>query len=293
MNLRTIFSRAKFGLRRNLRTYLVSISSLTVAFLCLVIALLAITNLSDLHQLWSQQRLITVFLESEATQQKIDAFTLSSKNNPIVQSVQRVDPQQTRQFLTQNASSPKVFDSIPVNAFPDTIEIQLHAAASQQDIKRLGLHAQALGISEHVENYQSWLSPIARIAKIGKISAVALAILVLCCVLAVVANTIRLALMSRRQEIEISRVCGGTDAFVRIPLVVEGAFQGFVAAGASIVIAAIAFMAIREPANEAMLATVGIPIRFMDASMIACTVMTAALVGAAGSALSIRRYMEL
>ena len=65
------------------------------------------------------------------------------------------------------------------------------------------------------------------------------------CVLAIIGNTIRLAVANRRREIEVLKLCGATDGYVRSPFLVEGALQAVAAATLALLLLLIAYLCLR------------------------------------------------
>jgi cell division transport system permease protein len=120
-----------------------------------------------------------------------------------------------------------------------------------------------------------------------------LALLVAVCVLAVIGNTIRLAVANRKSEIEVLKLCGATDAFVRGPFVLEGAAQAMCAALLSLLLMVIAFFAVRGQIEDTVSAITGVRAVFLDPLWAIAMVAGGGLVGAMGSALSLRRYLSI
>ena len=77
-----------------------------------------------------------------------------------------------------------------------------------------------------VETYQSWTEKLSRLVRGAWRPRRLLALVVFASVLAVVGSTMRLVLQRRRMEVEVLKLVGATDAFVRKPFVIEGSVQG-------------------------------------------------------------------
>ncbi len=120
-----------------------------------------------------------------------------------------------------------------------------------------------------------------------------LGILVLLAVLFVVGNTIRLAVAGRREEIEVMKLCGADDGFVRGPFLVEGTVQGFAAALLSILILTAGFVSVRAELDGTLGALAGIQTTFLPPLLALLVLVAGALAGALGSALSLRRYLTV
>jgi cell division transport system permease protein len=120
-----------------------------------------------------------------------------------------------------------------------------------------------------------------------------LALLVAICVLAIIGNTIRLAVTSRKREIEVLKLCGATDGYVRTPFVLEGALQAGSAALVALLLLLVAYLSVRGSIEATLSAVTGVRMEFLPVSILAGVVLCAAAVGALGSALSLRRYLRV
>src|SRR5258707_155723 len=81
----------------------------------------------------------------------------------------------------------------------------------------------ALPAVESVETYQSWTERLASLLRAGVAASGLLAAVVLAAVVSVVASTIRLTLQRRRVEVEVLKLIGATDDYLRPPLIIQGA----------------------------------------------------------------------
>jgi cell division transport system permease protein len=120
-----------------------------------------------------------------------------------------------------------------------------------------------------------------------------LALLVVVCVIAVIGNTIRLAVGNRRREIEVLKLCGATDAYVRNPFLFEGVLQGVVSATVAMLLLLIAYLATRGYIEATLSTLTGVHPTFLSASTVLAVICAAGVAGALGSALSLRRYLQV
>ena len=109
MALKTAVTRAARAMREDTRLYLVAVSSLTVAFLCLATALWAIANLSSMADAWSRSARMSVYLRDGASAEDIDQLRLSLEGLPEVTGVEHLTPAQARQAHdSEEAVDPKL-----------------------------------------------------------------------------------------------------------------------------------------------------------------------------------------
>lgn len=285
--------RARRGLRDDLRLYVIAVSSLAVAFVCLGAALLALSNLGTLSDELGHSRALTVYLRDGARQGDVDQLRLTLETLPEVEAVELVPAEEARERFLRDAELPEELAGLPVEAFPASLEVSLGRETSPARIRHVASRVASLGAVEDVETYQRWFDQLAALVTTGRGVAAGVALLVLVCVLAVVANTIRLAVASRRREVEVMKLCGATDDFVRGPFLLEGAFQGFAAALLASALLFVAFLALRGQVDATVGTFTGVQLSFLPVGAVLALVLGGTLVGAAGSALALRRYLEV
>ncbi|HTU61357.1 MAG TPA: FtsX-like permease family protein, partial [Polyangiales bacterium] len=127
----------------------------------------------------------------------------------------------------------------------------------------------------------------------GRTGAWVLSLLVLICVLAVIGNTIRLAVLNRKDEIEVLKLCGATDSFVRSPFLVEGVLQAVMSASLAMVLLLFAYLLMRGRVETTLTTFTGVSSVFLSPITVACVIGAAGALGGLGSALSLRRYLKV
>jgi cell division transport system permease protein len=142
---------------------------------------------------------------------------------------------------------------------------------------------------DDVETYQSWTDKLARLVRGGVAASALLAFVVLASVLAVVGSTMRFALQRRRSEIEVLKLVGATDGFVRNPFVVEGSLQGAAGAATAIALLACLFFLVRGRLDAELAALIGIDPTFLPWPVAVAMVVLGALLGAVAALAGVRR----
>lgn len=293
MDFKNAMTRAKRGLREERRLYIVAVSSLAVAFLCLGATLLAVANLDAAAGRWTQSGRITLFLKDDADTQDIAQLRVVLEGLADVHSVEHVTPEEARTTFLEEADVAADLGALPSEAFPASLEISLangvSRARSESIAERL---AQFRAVSD-VESYLGWFEKLDGLLWGARMLTAGLAVLVVLCVVAVIANTIRLAVARRRQEIEVMKLCGATNAFVRGPFVLEGIFQGFASALLAVLALLSGYLALRGYLDSTLAALAGSRVVFLGVWTMLALLLGGALIGAIGSALSVRRYLAV
>ena len=110
--------------------------------------------------------------------------------------------------------------------------------------------------------------------------------------LKLVANTIRLSLFSRRREVEVMKLVGATDPFIRWPFVVEGLIVGTVGALGAIAVLGVAKVALLDPLASDF-ALIAAPKTLSFPLLVLILLGAGAAVSATGSVVSLRRYLRI
>jgi cell division transport system permease protein len=190
-----------------------------------------------------------------------------------------------KEFTAQLGEDSDLLDVLDENPLPASLRIRLLEEA--QTSERLALLAAWLreipGVEE-VRYGDQWVERLERYVKAFLVLDVVLGALVVASALFVVGNTVRLTVMTRERSIEVMRLVGATDWFIRVPFVVEGALQGAVAAGLAMAV----LWAVQRYATR----FVGFLV-FYDVGQIAGFVALCAIVSAFGSLTSLRRFLRI
>ncbi|HVY44421.1 MAG TPA: permease-like cell division protein FtsX, partial [Minicystis sp.] len=230
--------------RSDLSLHLYSIFSLAVAFVCLAASLLVVTNLAAVRDRWSRAGRATVYLKDGASEQDVASLTQALEATPGVKKVRLVTNVEARREVVTDESD-KLLAALPATAFPSSLEVGFTDAMTDESLQQVALKLRALPAVETVETYQRWTEKLSALLGGGVTASACLAIIVLAAVVSVIGSTMRLLLSRRRIEVEVLKLVGASDAFVRRPFVVEGATQGALGAVAALVLLGALFLIVR------------------------------------------------
>lgn len=293
MRLSTAVSRAARAMREDARLHVVAVASLSVAFLCLTTSLWALENLSSVADALGRGARMSVYLRDGASAEEIDRLRLTLEALPEVQRAEHVTPRAAREQFVRDAELDEALAGLPADAFPASIEVELAAGTTTAQLAAIASRVERFGAVEDVETYQGWFSRLDALLATGRVASSALALLVLLCVLFVVGSTIRLAIAGRRDEIAVLKLCGASDGFVRGPFLVEGAAQGMLSAGLAVGLAFLIFALVRDQLDGSIASLAGVRTVFLHPGLALLLVVGGAVLGAAGSAISLRRYLTV
>jgi cell division transport system permease protein len=293
MELKAVITRARRGFRDDLRLHAVAVASLVVAFLCLGTALLSVENLNRVAERWSRTQHVTIYLRDQARPDAVAQLRLVLESLREVKKVEHVSSEHARQLFAEQTQLSHGVSALPSEAFPASLELELNSGVSAVRVDKLAQRIQQFEVVEEVETYRAFIDQFHKLLDAGRSGAALLAVLVLICVVAVIANTIRLAIANRRREIEVLKLCGATDAFVRSPFLLEGAVQAVLSASLAMLLLLLGYVAARGQVEASLTSLTGVPMAFLSATSVLAVIGSAALIGGLGSALSLRRYLQV
>lgn len=286
--------RARRGMLREWRLHALSVFSLAVAFVCLGAALLVVTNLKSIEERWAHAGRASIYLKDSASQADVDAFKVALSNVPGVTHVRYVSSGQARsEFGQQEMANNGDLASLPVEAFPASIEIEVKPEMTDVDLSDMVAKLKQLPAVDDVETYQAWTERLARLVRGGVAAAALLALVVFASVLAVVGSTIRLALQRRRIEVEVLKLVGATDRFVKGPFLLEGSAQGAIGATAAVVLLGALFLLVRGRLDGELASLVGVDPTFLPWPVVLGMIATGALLGMTAAALGLRKLVAV
>jgi len=270
-------------------------STLTVSLMLLLFAFFIVTDRglqAAVMVLESKVELVT-YLEDTAKPSDILALKARIEKDPAVTRVVYVTKEQALARLREIAARKKDFDlaDVDTNPLPASLEVKM---ASAQETSRLAASLKdevGRGVVSEVVDNPTVVEKLLTITRVLSIGGIAVLGMMLFVALFVIVNTIRIAVHARRDEIEIMKLVGATDWFVRWPFILEGMLVG--ALGATVSLAII--IAGAGPVTNAMIGFLDILPVSLGPNFIAQLVLGvfgfALLVGAGGATISVRTHL--
>jgi cell division transport system permease protein len=241
-------------------------------------------------QFTEQKVEVVAYLESTATDAQVTALQAKIKAMPEVDTVTYITRDvalrrfreqmkaQGREDLTQALDSNPLYASLEVKLVdPSAVRVVGDALRGEQVVR-------------NVINIEALVERVLTVTNVLRTAGTVLLLVVGVIALFIIVNTIRLAVVARAEEIEIMRLVGASDAFIRWPFVFEGAFVGFL--GAAITLAVLAAAA--EPLNAFMVdffRVLPLQMGSMTRDIVTLVVGTGVGLGILGSWLSVRTYL--
>jgi cell division transport system permease protein len=286
----TLLERAWRGARNDLRLHLLSIFSVAVAFVCLAASLLVVFNVEALRQQWADRGRVSVYLKPDANDTQIASLESALNATPGISQVRRVTSDEARKELS--SSDDDVLQALPAEAFPASLEVSFKPGAATS-IDKIGSQLALLPAVESIETYHAWKERLARLLEGGVTATLLLALVIFASVVSVVSSTIRLALQRRSIEVEILRLVGATNSYVRRPFLVEGAAQGALGALLAIALLGVLFGIVRSHFSVELGVLLGVTPAFLPAWVLLILIASGSGLGVVAAYTSLRRMLVI
>lgn len=280
---------AVVSLRRNGLMTVAAVTTLMVALLTVGTAVLLGLNLTHLAAALEAQVQIVAFLRDGLSEPQIRRLQRTVATLPGVTSVQFVGRSEALARLRQRLGTAALTDLESSNPLPDSLEVRVSQTHPVPDVA--STVARQPGVQEVTYGAEVTERLVALTHAVRAVAAL-LTLLLASVALVVVANTIRLTVIARRQEIEIMELVGATRWFIRWPFFLEGILQGAGAAvGAALVLLTLyALASLRLSASLPFLPVVSLSEAVQPVALSVLT--TGVLVGAFGSMIAVRRFLS-
>ncbi|MDQ3864932.1 MAG: permease-like cell division protein FtsX [Actinomycetota bacterium] len=220
---------------KNIRlNLLMSITAITTTFICIVvlgIGVLVSSYVAGITDSVRQDVSVEAYFPPDASEQETDAAINKVKGWPEVSSVNYVSEEEAlAKFKDTFRDRPELYENLDPGALPASLQIQLDDPTDAEQVaqrleKEEGFAAgnisypqQTIERLNSVTSYMIW----------GLYGAT---LLFLISSVLLISNAIRLSIFARRKEIEVMKLVGASDSFVRTPFVFEGMVQGLIGAG--------------------------------------------------------------
>ncbi len=284
--------RAWQGFWRNAVMSLAATVTMTLMLLMLAGLVIGISGMDAGLRFVEQKVEVQAFIADGTPQARIDALIAQVRALPEVAEVDYVDKQQAlaewRQQLRAQGK-PDYSSETGTNPIPASIRVKLRDPHVYGNVVQTLQSAQ--GVVTDVLETQHVVDALLSVTSFLRTAGAVVLVLVGVTVLFIVVNTIRLAVVARAEEIEIMRLVGASDAFIRWPFIFEGLLVGLLGAVLTLGILALA----AQPIGQGVATLVGqVPIQFDQnlAQELVLVVGGAGLaLGGLGAFISVRTYL--
>jgi cell division transport system permease protein len=236
--------------------------------------------------------LVNVYMQERATSAQ-EARVL--KEIQAIPHVRRVVFESKAQALRQEyRTDPGAFQLLSSNPLPDTYHVYPTNASYALAIRSALTPGGKLldPAIQSVSNHRTDTKRLLEVTNLVTITAALLSVLLILASVLLIANTIRLSLFARRREVEVMKLVGATDWFIRWPFVIEGTVVGAGGAILAIGVLGLTKITLLDPLAHSW-TLIAAPRTIPFAALVAVLVGAGVLVSSLGSGISLRRYLRV
>ena len=273
-----------------------AIGTVAVALTILAFFAIVVLNVQQVTRHWSEKVQVTAYLDSVPQDAVLQGWMKNIRAIPGVSGVAYVSPRQAlARFRKRLGGEADLLQGVDPDILPASLEISLRPdSRSEKGVSRVVARLRRNPAFSDLRYGRDWLERFESFVSLLHFAGAVLGGFLLFATLFIVANTIKLTLYARRDELEIMTLVGGTPLFIKIPFLIEGAFQGslggLVALGATYGL----YHAVLQKGLGSLLLIAGPGgVLFLPPSYQVLLLATGTLLGFTGSLLSLRRFVRI
>jgi cell division transport system permease protein len=244
---------------------------------------------------WGDHIQINTYLDKDVGTDQVQAIMESIRALPEVDQARHISREQAwNDFRTALGAQSAVLEGLPRDVLPASFEITVKPAYREpSQVEELAIRLEKIDGIAAVEYPQQWLDRLNLFVLAVQWTKWALSGILFTATFFVVGSTVRLALLARKEEIEIMQFVGASEELIQAPFVVEGMLQGCIGAVIALLGLWLFYLLLHEYfVPELALLGPGIHIRFLDPASITMIVIFGWLLGSLGSLFSLRRFLR-
>ncbi len=279
--------------------FLLNVLVVSIALALPFAGLTLIENVRPVSEQLAVEPEISIFMQMDASRERATAIAPEIKRiaqeakHPV--KLEFIPREKALSTLKDKTGLEDAISTLGANPLPDAYVVKMTGFQNDDDakkIKKITEKLQALNGVEYVQIDSAWVERLAALMQVMRLVLLFLAATLGVVVVAVVFNTIRLQVMTQREEIEVSRLVGATDSFICRPFYYTGALLGLIAGGVALIAVAIALNPLNAAiADFARLYASEFRLIPLDVSATLIMLAASAFLGLLGALLSVQRHL--
>lgn len=280
------------NIREHRATVLMSLAAVGFTLLLLASYLLLLTNLQAAGERLGRELQIMLYLDKGLSNQERARIQEAVEAREEVEGVEYCSPKEAlRSLKDAMGEAAHVLDGLPENPLPGSLEVRLKPRhRNLESIEQVsGKLSKLEGVTD-VEYGGGWVKRFFAFVRVLRWLAVSLGMLLLFASVIVISSTLTLGFYSRKEEIEILRLVGATEGYIRFPFFLESLLQGVGGALLAVVLLWLLFQGFRIYMGTSWSLFAGwMQLCFLSAPMVITLILLGAMVGVVSSLLTFSR----
>jgi len=231
-------------------------SAMTIVVLSIAISLssgfyILVANLQQLASNLEASNQISLFLKDEISEARANKFADSIRRNPDIQDVKLITKEQALEEFQSYSGFGEAVKALEKNPLPVVIQVlPKNSLANEQALETLLDDFKRSAEVDFAQMDMQWVKRLQSIMEVARCGVTLLSLLLGVGVLFITANTIRLELHNRRDEVVIAKLVGATNGFIHRPFLYSGFWIGFFSGVAAWFIVTIIMLILKYPVEK-------------------------------------------
>ena len=292
---RYLLGEAADNIKANRTTTVLAVATTTFTMLGMGVFLLLYLNAQEALGSLKEEIKVVVYLRDSAPSREIAQLRSDLSRDPAVAAVEFVSREQAlAAFRTQFPSEERLLNGLGDNPFPASLVVKVGPAyRSSEQVGTLVQKLKALAEVDEVLYSQDWIDNLAVAVRYLRVLGMGIGVVLAASMVTILANTIKLTLYARREEIEILKLIGATTGFIKMPFVLEGALLGGAGAACSLLLLRALFgLAESKLALKGTFWGVGRGLAFLPDRVTVAFLLLGVMLGCLGSLVSLIQFRD-
>jgi cell division transport system permease protein len=272
-----------------------TVAVITIALSVMIVSAFGLfyINANELLTSWKSGIRVMVYLSPSTGADALSETKQMIETMAGVQYTAFIDRESAlKTFRQQLKGQDSLLDDLKENPLPDAFEVHLDPETRTEGrVEALAEQIESLTAVTGVEYGQQWMGSMMSVLNLFRFVGYAMGGLFLMAAVFIVANTIRLILYSRREEVEIMRLVGATDGFIQAPFFIEGILQGLAGAIFGLGPLYLSFVFIASNIGQDYFGS-GFKLMFFPFGTCCLITVTSMLIGWVGCYLSLKQFLK-
>lgn len=285
--------KALSDIRFNRFLNLITMVTIALSILMVSLFLLFFENLSRIMDGWEQDNRAMVYLVPEFNPEMRPEIETAVQGVAGVGRVTFVSKKQAMERLKKEMTgSTQFLDTLKENPLPHALEIRIQPQEDFAQVAAVIDRIESLAMVESVEYGEKWLVRFLHLFRLFQRTGYVVGALFLMIAFFITASTARLVFHARQPEVEIMRLVGATDRFIKMPFYITGLIQGGAGGILGLLILYIAYLAVGSGISQSMGDLLHVRIRFLSVTAMAGLWAAGTFLGWFGCYLSLKRLLK-
>ncbi len=254
---------------------------------------LIIKNVQSLSGNWENALDFSLYLEQQMSAEEATRLADLIRQRADVQEVTLILSDEALEEFKVQSGFGQALDHLAVNPLPHTIVVRPSASNTEQSLTLMHEELETLPETDFVQADTEWVQRFHAILDMVQRATTIGAALLAAAIVVVIGNTIRLDIQNRREEIEVTKLIGASNGFVRRPFLYSGLWYGLGGGVVALLLVAYGMFALKEPVGRlAGLYNSSFSMLSLNLAESAAIVGTGIALGLAGSWLAVARHLR-